>query len=613
MTAHVRAGGAYLAAVALCLLILSLLFDLPSFDLSIPLVYGNDALLTHALAKTLTEQPWYLTNPALGAPGAMEINDFPMADGLHFLWLKLLSFVRSDWAGIVNLYFLLTFPLTTLTSLYAMRRLGLSTLPAIVGSLLFAFLPYHLIRNQGHLLLAAYYVVPLSVLAAVWVYRGEGHAGEGQAQRAGSPWRRRLTLSAICLLQASAGVYYAAFACFSLLVAGISGSLERRKLRPLATAVLLIAATAAGVVANVSPTLRYWSQHGRNPEPLHRPVLHAELFGLKLAQLVLPVTEHRWRLLAKVRDRYHHSSLAPNENDSVTLGSVGALGFASLLLRVLFMARRRPGELLGILSKLNLAGVLLATIGGFGVIFNLVVDPHIRCYNRIGVFLGFFALTAAASFMQPWADGWGKGRAMQCLGCSLLGLVLVLGILDQAPPSLTPAPAWVAPERQIVAEQFRSDAEFVARVEAAAPPGAMIFQMPYMVFPEAEPAHRAAAYDHLRPYLHSKQLRWSFGCMRGRQTDLWRRSLQTLPLPERLATIENAGFQGLLVNRRGFADSGQELERELQRLTGSAPIVSRDEELAYFSLENVSPPSSPVPEVVDSPVAQPGLTSPVVR
>jgi hypothetical protein len=69
MTAHVRAGGAYLAAVALCLLILSLLFDLPSFDLSIPLVYGNDALFTHALAKTLTEQPWYLTNPALGAPG----------------------------------------------------------------------------------------------------------------------------------------------------------------------------------------------------------------------------------------------------------------------------------------------------------------------------------------------------------------------------------------------------------------------------------------------------------------------------------------------------------------------------------------------------------------
>jgi phosphoglycerol transferase len=378
MDSAVRAGGAYFVAVGLCLLILALLLGPSAFDFSIPLVYRDDALFTHALAKTLVENPWCSANPALGAPGVMELYDFPMSDGLHFLWLKGLALLHPNWPGVVNAYFLLTFPLTTLTSLFAMRRLGVTSPPAVVGSLLFAFLPYHLIRSQAHLLLAAYYVVPLSALAAVWVYFGElpAHSRSESPKR---PWRRRLALAGVCLLQASAGIYYAAFACFLMLVAGIAGGIERRRLQPLAVAGLLIALTAAGVAANVAPTLVYWARLGRNPEVAQRPVYHAELFGLKIAQLVLPTPGHRWKPLAELRDRYHHSSLAPNENDSVTLGTVGAFGFAALLFRALFM-RRREHDLLDALSKLNLACVLLATIGGFGVMFNLLVDPSIRCY-----------------------------------------------------------------------------------------------------------------------------------------------------------------------------------------------------------------------------------------
>lgn len=599
MVSAVRAGGPYFLALALCLLILALLLGPSAFDLSIPLVYGDDALLTHALAKTLVENPWCCANPALGAPGILELYDFPMSDGLHFLWLKGLALVRPDWPAVVNAYFLLTFPLTTLTSLFAMRRLGVTSPSAVVGSLLFAFLPYHLIRSQAHLLLAAYYVVPLSVLTAIWIYFGELPSG-GKSESPKRPWRRRLALAGVCLLQASAGIYYAAFACFLMLVAGIAGGIERRRLQPLAVAGLLVALTAAGVAANVAPTLVYWARHGRNPEVAQRPVYHAELFGLKIAQLVLPTPGHRWKPLADLRDRYHHSSLAPNENDSVTLGAVGAFGFAVLLFRALFM-RRRDKDLLDSLSKLNLACVLLATIGGFGVMFNLLVDPSIRCYNRIGVFLGFFALTAAARLMQPWAAGWGRGRWMQGLGYGLLGAVLVLGILDQAPTCLIPVPDWVGPDRPVVAERFNNDAEFVAQIEAVAPPGAMICQMPYVIFPESIPHHRLGPYDQLRPYLHSKRLRWSFGAMHGRPTDLWRRSVASLPIPERLAAIRQAGFNGVLVNRRAFEDEGRQLETELRQRLGAAPLVSRDQELAFFSLDCDSTRPAPTSTVAGAP------------
>ncbi|HVW35867.1 MAG TPA: hypothetical protein VHB99_01140, partial [Pirellulales bacterium] len=418
----------------------------------------------------------------------------------------------------------------------------------------------------------------------------------GPSESLGRPWLRRLALAGVCLLQASAGVYYAAFACFLIFVAGIAGGIERRRLQPLAVAGLLIALTAAGVAANIAPSLIYWARHGRNPEVAQRSVYQAELFGLKIAQLVLPTTGHRWRPLAELRDRYHHSSLTPNENDSVTLGTVGAFGFAALVFRALFM-RRRQNELLDALSTLNLAALMLATIGGFGVMFNLLVDPSIRCYNRIGVFLGFFALTAIAHLMQPWAVGWGRGSWLQGLGYGLLGAVLVLGVLDQAPPCLIPVPNWVSPDRATVAEQFRSDAEFVARIEAIAPPGAMIYQIPYVNFPESTPYHGLGPYDQFRPYLHSKRLRWSFGSMQGRETDLWRRSVARLPMPEQLAALRQVGFSGVMVCRLAFTDDGRRLEGELNRLLDAAPLVSRDQKLAYFPLDGDSTRLAPTSTV----------------
>ncbi len=586
-----------MAALILCLAIQSLLFEFSSLDLTIPLVYGDDALLTHALAKTLVERPWCSTNPALGAPGVMELYDFPMADGLHFLWLKALSVLGADWPTAVNLYFLLTFPLTTLSSLGAMRRLGLPSAPAVVCSLLFAFLPYHLIRNQAHLLLAGYYVVPLSVLAAVWIAWGALPA-TGQMPTPERPWLRRLALATICLLQASAGIYFAAFACFLLLVAGISGCVERRQIRPLAIAGLLILATSAGVIANVAPTIVYWSKHGRNSDVAQRPVAHAEFFGLKLAQLLLPVEGHRITPLARLRDRYNKSSLTPNENGSVTLGAVGAAGFLALLWIALFGRRRRgPRDLLDLLSKFNLAAVLLATTGGFGVMFNLLVDPSIRCYNRMGVFLGFFSLAAIAQLMAPCAAGCGLARGRQALGGMLLAAVLVLGILDQAPPAVVPAPNWIVPDRAVMIEQFRSDAEFVARLEAATPAGAMIYQTPYVSFPESIPFQRLGPYDQLRPYLHSTKLRWSFGCMRGRAADHWQQAIFLLPMAQRLVAIKEAGFSGILVHRRAFADDGRQIESELTELFGEASVESRNRELVYFSFNDASSlpaPAAPV-------------------
>ena len=54
-----------------------------------------------------------------------------------------------------------------------------------------------------------------------------------------------------------------------------------------------------------------------------------------------------------------------------------------------------PGPVDGLVT-LNLAALLLATTGGLGAVFGFAVSPLIRCYNRMSIFIAFFALAAVA-------------------------------------------------------------------------------------------------------------------------------------------------------------------------------------------------------------------------
>src|SRR5262249_40293015 len=154
-------------------------------------------------------------NDCLGAPFGQDLHDFPMADNLHFLLMKGIALAFPDAAVTFNVYLLLTFPLTTIAALFVLRRLGVSRPPAIVASLLYTFLAYHLLRGMGQLFLAGYYLVPFTVLVLLWVFREE--EGLFRAVRPGRPKglgfipKAPLSYCAICLLVSSAGVYYAFF------------------------------------------------------------------------------------------------------------------------------------------------------------------------------------------------------------------------------------------------------------------------------------------------------------------------------------------------------------------------------------------------------------------
>jgi phosphoglycerol transferase len=588
---RLRTIGEYVAAVALCLVILVVVMNLWKANLRAPFEYGGDALFHGMVIKGIIDNGWYLRNNLIGAPGGAEVFHFPMADNLHFLLIKLFSLFTGDYALIFNLYFLLTFPLTTISSLYVFRKFNISYLIALLGSQLYTFLPYHFFRNEHHLVLAGYYIVPLMVMILLWVFSGRlltsGSDNQTTDGRLHLHRRRFIGSILICLLIASGGLgYYAFFGCFFLLVAGVTAALYWKNVRHLVVSLILIAVVFSGLVTNLVPNMIYTWRQGES-RTVERGTGEAEAYGLKIAQMLLPIDGHRIPALARLKDRYNSAAPLVNDNTCTSLGAIGSIGFLTLLGWLLFWKPtveqigngNETRTLISHLSLLNIGGVLLATIGGFSSLFALLISPQMRSYNRVSVYLSFFSLFAVVLLLENFFRRRANSGKTRIIFAVFLGVLLIIGILDQTGKGIYFIPAYAA-----FGAENQSDIDFIGQIEARVPAGSMIFQLPYVPFPENGPVHQMPDYEHFRAYLNSKNLRWSYGAIKNRDTDRWQMSTAALPPDQFLEAISIAGFSGVYLDRGGYADNGANMEEKLRSVLSVEPIISPDKRMSFFDL-----------------------------
>lgn len=573
---RVRSVSLYLGTILVGMLIVGSLFDLRKSVRSYPYDYLGDSLFYHLMVKGVIDHGWYLTNPSLGAPGGLDMRDVPSSDNnFHMLLVKLLSLRTNNYPSVLNNFFLLTFPLTIVAMLYALRRLGVSWLAGIWATLLFTMLPYHFTRGEQHLFLAAYWQIPLLGLVLIWICRGE-------LQTEAWSSRRMLGVLALCVLLGSSGYYYAFFACFFLLMAGLIAALQQRRVSAFAVPVVLIAVISLFVVLNLMPSIIHMWRLG-SVQVVQRVAAEAEAYGLRIGQLLMPVRWHRVQALWDLKVAYN-MRIFITENDDATLGLIGAGGFLGLLWWFFFnkpavREMNEPGArgVFNHLSVLNLSAVLLGTIGGFGSLVAFFGLPQIRAYTRLSIFIACFVFFALALWLDGVRERRVRTQRQQWIFAGLLVGTLVIGLLDQITPMFIP-------DYVKFKKDFESDRVFVQQVEAKLQPDAMIFQLPAVSFPENPKFARMNDYDLLRGYLHSKSLRWSYGTIKGREGDVWMRDVALKPTAIMVETLAWSGFSGVYVDRFGYADNGAKLEGELSRLLGGTSVVSPDQRLTFFDL-----------------------------
>jgi phosphoglycerol transferase len=568
--------------------------DHPIKDFGVPFDLGEDSNFSQVQLKGLLENGWFVANPSLGAPFEMNTADFPQSHGLFMVIRKGMGVFLHDWVHVHNGYVLLSFGLVILSSLFVLRQLRVSYAAAVVGSLLYVFLPFHW-KRFNDIDLAGYYTVPLIIMVIVWIYLDEGiffgASANQPRRRLGRPSWKALAGIGACILIASGGVYYAFFACFFLLAAGVSARLNYGRWRPLAKASILVAIVVSTLLVNLIPNLIYIQRHGVNPMAVQRSPGDAETFGLKIAQMVLPVTNHRLQMLRDLKEKYNRYAplVSVDENEAASLGIVGTVGFLLLLGRIAFVRRPRALAPLDGMCFLNFAGLLLATVGGIGSVFAVLGATWIRAYCRIVVFIAFFALSGLLFLLDQWA--WNRLRAIpgRLVYIGVLTLLLVTGLLDQTPGGQHRSADGLT-YREIpinytdIDRAFRADELFIRQIEERLPFKATVYQLPYVPFPEYGRLQGMPDYDHFRGYLHSKNLRWSYGNVKGREEDAWQMQVSTAPAEQMVRQLAFAGFSGIYVDRNGYADRAEAIENALRGIVQVEPLVSANQRFSFFSM-----------------------------
>jgi phosphoglycerol transferase len=106
-----------------------------------------------------------------------------------------------------------------------------------------------------------------------------------------------------------------------------------------------------------------------------------------------------------------------------------------------------------------------------------------------------------------------------------------------------------------------------------------------MQFPESSGQHKLVDCDQLRPFLHTKSLRWSAGAASDREIIRQHRALAAMPI--NIEAIRKAGFSAILIDNNGYVDEAKGLRNHIQSLVRTEPIVSSDGRWVTFPL----PPS----------------------
>ncbi len=578
-------------------------------NLHVPFGYGGDSMLTIAFVRDVIDHGWFLVNPDLGYPAGQHIADYgaPSGDNLTFAFIKLLTLFTSSAGLIVNLVFLLSFPIVALVAFLVLRRLGIGVAIAIVVATLYTLLPYHFQRGEGHLFLSCYYAVPLGACLVLDVMARRSlfarRRREGPRLLAWASGRSVGTL-AICAVIASGGIYYAVFTLLLLTAIALISLVMRLGREPVLTAAILCAAIVAVTVINMAPGVLYHLEHGPNPYTAHRQPLESELYGMKFMDLVVPVVGHHIDALNQFQGRYHQTTPLLSE-PTQSLGIVATVGFLWLLVVALgaLVARTRArapadGDTADRERHAAFAVVvcfLIATVGGISTFIAYTVTPQIRGWGRMSVYIAFIAFFAVGLLLERLRARTERRPRGRLVMAAVLTAILLGGVFDQT--NYTFVPAYGAAKAE-----YTSDATLARAIDRVMPRGSAIMQMPYVPFPENPGVGAMYDYDQLRPYVQGGGMRWSYGAVKGRIDD-WQASffgvtpeqiaageVRGAPLdggrPTRasLTAIVAAGFDGLYLDRFGYGGGIGPFERDTRRIVGRAPLVSPNGRQVFFDL-----------------------------
>lgn len=554
-------------------LLLSWIYKWNKIDMSAPLYYGGgDEMSSLVNAKIYETSSDNLQTDRLGAPYGAQYYDFPasLMHNFDLLTLKICVFLTGDavLGNNINLY--LMFYLLALISYAVMRELNVKRYISVLGSVAFAFSPFIQIRMAGHTQLAEAYFIPLSILMCVWFYmRDDIFCLNKQFFK--NP-RNYFMILFIVLIGNNGIAYYPFFTCYLLLVTAVAKWIKTHKFASALKCISAVIGIVLMIGINLMPYVIYTKQHGNLETIVRNGLLEAELYGMKIIQLFVPVNSSGSGFIKNIVTEYNNSAPLLNENFSSYIGLIGILGFVMLLLMLFYVGQKEEYKTLRFLAQLNLFMVFLAAGSGIGSMFAYFVSPLIRGYNRASIVIAYISILGLCIFLSSF-----KKRENKYSGAAvsvITALLLCFCIWEESMPYSGAI---------YNVNDYYSDRAFVEKIEENVESGSMIFTLPYHVYPEGGNDNDMPQDALFAGMIWSDTLKWSYGSPKGRDGDLYSQKIASLSCEDMVSQLTNDGFAGIYIDRRAYKeDALLQLEQELDVYCGTGKLVSDNGNLSFY-------------------------------
>jgi len=539
--------------------------------------YADDSLGVLAMMKAANTgdfHPFQLLEISnLGAPYSANWNDFPVTDPI--LWK--LGGILSKYFGLeiaANILLLVAHAVTALLMYACLRWVLCSRIWSSVFAICFGLCPYLFHRGFTHIVLTYSESVPMICAVGYLLFKH------------GCSFLRKQEFILFCFISFYLGIvfpYYTAVYLQVLLAALVSYFVNEKKLWSSSAYFVLLAIVLAGFTLQIGPTLLYSLEHGKNYFAIDRAYENLQVAALRPIELFLPGSDSHIPGLRQLSVFYENQDMFRknfkfSESMAAYMGIVGCGAFFALICSTLYQIISRKQQSISGWFWFVLWFFAFSVVGGLNGVVGLAKIYFFRSSDRMSIFILAGSLFFLAQVLTNRSKNWNKGITL-----TLAALITAMGIYEALPqPLFSPRSA------STLRDKVDADKAFFQSIEKSLPRGSMLFNYPVIQFPES------GTYAHLRPYLWSQNLRFSFGSVKGRAREQWQQEIEALPAAEMVEKLQEYGFAGILVY------NGSELEpRESAKVSrflsemGKLHIPSTQSSGGEFQLFMVTPVSNP--------------------
>lgn len=562
-----------IALTAVTILIILRIWCGNEFDIFHPMSFlGGDETSYMAEVKMMLDEGTWLKSNYLGAPYGTDrstnlsyylFNDVHL---LSFIWVKIFKNV----ALAVNLTFFTLIFLNGFSMYFLLRIRKIGVFASCAGSVLYAFEPYVLMRNTGHIMLSATYTIPIAFLICLWIMEDREFLS---VKKVCNKYNIIVVLFAFLIANSGIG-YYMFFSCLLILTAGLMASFSDKNLNGLWKSVKTILTIFVAFCISISG---FWVNILRNKDEIStavRSMGDIEIYSLKISRLFIPPYATGIQKLDDIFSAYGSVAVCQTE----TTEFLGLVGIAGILIMMYYFLSDNKDREIQTATKLTIVTLIYGTIGGLCVFVFLFVTNLARCTNRMSVYIFcmsiFCAIKVCENIKRKLCDN--KKKIIWIIA---VAVILVIGVKSQLKVT-SELDNTQAKETSIELKSM------IEEIEAKVPDDTAVYQLPNQTYPTGGFVNNMFPNAEFMPYIFSSTLRFSYGATEGEEAYQLNTGISSMKIEDAKQVLLENGYTGILIDVYAYTEEEWKLLlQSMQDEYGEADIVSSSGRWVYYSVE----------------------------